>query len=97
MGANSREFTRQRELEQSDDFINEEPIEVWQESMIENLLKTSNIDHSDRESIERKLISMSVDEASETIRYLTDNQLNPLTSGFNYSQSDINKFNRPNT
>lgn len=92
MGANDREFTRTRELEQSDDFIDVEQIEVWQESMIESLLKTSNIDHSEREEIERKSISMTVDEANETIRYLNENQLNPLTSGFNYTQTDINKF-----
>jgi hypothetical protein len=92
MGANSREFTRTRELEQSDDFIDVEQIEVWQESMIESLLKTSNIDHSEREEIERKSSSLTVDEANETIRYLNENQLNPLTSGFNYSQTDINKF-----
>lgn len=92
MGANGREFTRTRELEQLDDFIDVEQIEVWQESMIESLLKTSNIDHSEREEIERKISSMTVDEANETIRYLTENQLNPLTSGFKYTQTDINQF-----
>lgn len=66
-------------------------IESTQISYIETLLKHSNLDHDQREVIEREMSSYSAIEANECIAMLNDKQLDPITSGFNYSQSDISK------
>lgn len=56
---------------------------------IENLLKHSNLDHDQREMIEREMSGYSSIEANECISMLKDKQLDPISSGFNYSQTDI--------
>lgn len=98
MGRNAEEFRRMREFEQSDDFIDvsTEPITAVQEGSIDSLLNTSNISHEEREDIARSVPAMTAEEARNTIRYLLENQLNLITSGFRYSQSDIVKINNKN-
>lgn len=91
MGANANEFLRASELQSQDYLIEETPCNEWQISAIEMLLKHSNIDHSEREDIERKMLSFSEEEAYKTIEYLRENQLDPIVSGFNFSQTDICK------
>jgi len=91
MGANANEFLRASEIQSQDYLIEESPCNEWQISAIEMLLKHSNIDHSEREDIERKMLSFSEEEAYKTIEYLRENQLNRISSGFPYSQSDITK------
>lgn len=92
MGANANEFLRASELQSQNYLIEETPCNEWQISAIEMLLKHSNIDHSEREDIERKMLSFSEEEAYKTIEYLRENQLDPIVSGFNYSQTDICKY-----
>lgn len=98
MGRNAEEFGRMREFDMSDGFIDisVEPITAVQGGAIESLLNTSNISHEEREDISRCIPAMTAEEAEKTIRYLLENQLNPITSGFNYSQSDIVKINSKN-
>ena len=62
---------------------------IGQISRIESLLQTSAVDHDERASIEREFVDMSEERAVNLIEYLTENQLNPIEAGFNYSQSDI--------
>ena len=62
--------------------------------MIEGLLRTSIIDHDEREWIEKELPTASQERARELIEYLQDNQQDAIQSGVNYTQTDIkNKLN----
>jgi len=91
MGANANEFLRASELQSQDYLIEESQCKEWQISAIESLLQFANIDHDEKEDIDRKMLSFSEEEAYKTIEYLRENQLNRISSGFNYSQSDITK------
>lgn len=90
MGNSAREFLRQREFDGLDEYFNHEvPCDSSQVSNIEMLLLHANIDHEERHLIEKKMNGFTLDEAEQTIKYLLANQLNPITSGFKYSQTDI--------
>lgn len=56
---------------------------------IESLLGHSNLDHDERAGIEREFVDMTEERAVQLIEYLEQNQLDPIKSGFNYSQTDI--------
>lgn len=57
--------------------------------MIENLLSTSTYEHEQRASIERNLHDYSRIEASNLIQDLQNNQLDAISSGMSYNQTDI--------
>jgi phage RecT family recombinase len=71
-------------IDESDYVISESQIDY-----IESLLKHANIDHDQRGQIERNLHSYSSYDAKKCIEMLKENQLNPIDSGFNYTQTDI--------
>ena len=72
------------ELDEQDYKISE-----GQASYIDSLLINSNIDHDERERIEQGKWQLSSGQAAETIKMLKENQLNPIISGHNYSQTEI--------
>ena len=57
---------------------------------IDSLLMTAAISPEQLEDIERERSYMSSERAGEIIKYLQDNQLDPIAAGLNYSQTDIN-------
>jgi hypothetical protein len=79
-----------------DDLSSILPLTSTQEDIIETLLQRCNFDHDERSRLETSSKSMTENEAEELIWYLKCNQLNPITSGWNYSQTDIVRFNKPN-
>ena len=63
---------------------------------IEGLLKTAAIQYELQEELYRE-IKGSIDEerADELLEFLYNNQIDPISSGANYGQTDIkNKLNR---
>lgn len=58
---------------------------------IENLLMTAAIEPEEQDSIYRELSTMSADRAREVVKMLEENQVDPIASGNNYSQADIQK------
>ena len=56
---------------------------------IEALLQTSCFDQDKRDHIESGVANLSPDEANDLIYFLYNNQLDRITSGMNYNQSDI--------
>jgi len=60
-----------------------------QEGLIESLLMTANVTPEQSQAIFRELPSMSGNHAQQTIKFLKDRQLDPLSSGNLYSQTDI--------
>ena len=96
MGASKREFTDGREFESKEEleqlYNNAQPNKIYQ---IEQLLVTSIIDHPERVHIYRELNNLSEERADELIEYLYKNQICPIQSGANYTQTDIkNKLNK---
>ena len=70
---------------------------VNQINLIETLLNNCSIDHDEQDSIYGELSTMSAERAREVIAHLQDNQLDPISSGKNYSQQDIvNKIKSEN-
>jgi recombination protein RecT len=61
-----------------------------QQDTIESLLLTANITHEAQQQFFRELPVMNASRAREVIDYLSENQIDPITAGNNYSQSDIN-------
>jgi recombination protein RecT len=57
--------------------------------MIESLLLNVAIPHEDQSLIDREIPTMTAERASEVIQMLQENQLDPIRSGNNYSQTDI--------
>lgn len=66
-------------------------IQHWQTDKIESLLLNANIDPEVSRALYGELSIMSSDRANKVIEYLENNQTDPITSGRNYSQSDIKK------
>ncbi len=62
-----------------------------QVSLIETLLKTANLPEKNKEKIDIDMFEYSYDEAQECINMLNENQVDAISSGNNYSQTDINK------
>lgn len=60
-------------------------------SYILTLLETSSLDQQQRDDIEMETSVMTPQRASEVIANLKNNQLDRITSGMNYNQSDINE------
>ena len=86
-------FDIDREVEEWN-FANAEPveqIEYWQLEKIEQLIKSSNFDHDKRQSLETKSKDLTKLEAEFIINMLYDNQLDPITSGTNYGQTEIKR------
>ena len=76
-----------------DELFNADPNKVDQ---IEDLLKYALINPSEQDSILRE-IKQGIDEerADYLIQYLYENRIDPISGGFNYSQTDIkNKLNK---
>ncbi len=65
------------------------PATIGQISYIESLLRTSNVDHEERGSIERNLSDMTAQEAQDMIEYLKENQLDKISAGLPYNMTDI--------
>lgn len=62
-----------------------------QVAMIESLLRTSNYDEQAKEKIEREIYGLGEKQATKLIRDLQANQRDPIESGDNYNQTDIQK------
>ncbi len=92
MGASSREFLNER-MNAIDELFRAEPERVH---LIEQLLRTAALAPHELEDIDRELLGYIDEErAEELITYLYANQLDPISSGLNYSMTDINnKLNR---
>ena len=60
-------------------------------SLIESLVSRANISHEERETTVTDSLNYNVVEAHDKIEYLMANQLDPITSGFSYSQTEIKK------
>ena len=61
------------------------------DTQIDNLLINASITEEEKEQHERSIGALNYHSANQLIEYLKNNQLNPIESGLNYSQSDINK------
>ena len=63
---------------------------------IEGMLKSANLQHELKEELYRELKGVIDQErADELIEFLYKNQIDPITAGGNYSQTDIkNKLNK---
>ena len=71
------------------------PITDTQLSIIENLLQYAIIDPDEMELISRQMFRYDYAEAEAMIKRLQLNQIDPISSGKNYSQTDIlNKLNK---
>lgn len=68
-----------------------EPRTTGQETMIEGLLETAEIEPSTYKDIFDSIPNLSFNEASKIIEFLQVNQKNPISSGDNYTQTDIQK------
>lgn len=91
MGATAREFLNVR-MSYIDELFNAEPHKINQ---IEDLLKNAIIQHEEKQEIYRELKSIEDQRADELIEYLYKNQICPIQSGANYTQTDIkNKLNK---
>lgn len=66
------------------------PASDVQISILEGLTSTASISEEEKDYITRNLFSFTYQEAEDKINYLKDNQTDPITSGRNYSQTDIN-------
>lgn len=85
---------RTKELrEQDDDWSGEveTPISYSQIEHIESLLPLSAIPMQYKDSIRDNMKSYTEEDGYLTINYLVDNLPDPITSGWNYSQTDIIK------
>ena len=96
MGANSKEFLDGRQFESKEEleFYNTaEPSLLYR---IETMLKSANLQHELKEELYRELKGVVDQErADELIEFLYKNQIDPITAGGNYSQTDIkNKLNK---
>jgi hypothetical protein len=60
-----------------------------QASIIEGLLHQSSIAEKTKERIELEIASMTEKRAYECIAYLEENKVDAITSGHNYTQTDI--------
>lgn len=86
MGATGKEFLNLR-MSYIDELFNAEPHKIDQ---IEDLLKYALIHPDEQDSILREIKQGLDDErADELIQYLYENKIDPISGGFNYSQSDI--------
>lgn len=56
---------------------------------IDGLLITANLSPEQLKAIEDEKVHMNVDRAAELIEYLNNNQADPIESGTNYNQGDI--------
>jgi len=76
-----------------DELFSADPNEL---DRIEGLLKTANLQYEIKEELYRELKGVIDQErAEELLQYLYNNQVDPISGGLNYSQSDIkNKLNK---
>ena len=58
---------------------------------IQKLLLSSSVSDEDREKIEDNLLTMTASDAQRVIKFLNAHQLDPITQGSGYSQTDINR------
>ena len=100
MGKNSEDFLNERDWETQEEIEKalENPFDAAPEKInhIEQLLRTSLYDPEQREEITREILGyIDQERAEELIEQLYKNQVDPITAGLNYSQSDIaRKLNR---
>lgn len=83
---------RTKELREQYDEWNEEvlvPISFSQLDHIDSLLGLSGISMKEKESIRSNMKGFTEEDGYITIQYLVDNMPDPITSGRNYSQTDI--------
>ncbi len=92
MGASSREFLTER-MSYIDELYSADPNKL---DRIEGLLKSANLQYEIKEELYRELKGIIDEERAEyLLDYLYKNQIEPISGGFNYSQSDIkNKLNK---
>lgn len=79
-------------LAQANELIDQDYKSSWgQREMASGLLDTSVYDERQRHEISMEIEIMTSSRASEIIQDLKNNQLNPVESGVNYGQKDIQK------
>ena len=69
----------------------DEILSARQYEYIEKLMMQSSISQEDRDRLEMKLTTMTTKDAEDVIKYLQSHQLDPIESGMNYKQGDIQK------
>lgn len=69
--------------------VTEPAITPTQISIIEGLLQQTSISEKQKGQIANEINSMSENRAYECIAFLEKNKVNPITSGNNYTQTDI--------
>lgn len=76
-----------------DELYNADPNKL---DRIEGLLKTAAIQYELKEELYRELKgAIDTERAEELLEYLYSNQIDPIASGVNYSQTEIkNKINK---
>ena len=58
---------------------------------IQKLLMSSSVSDEDREKVEDNLLTMTTEDAQRVIKFLNAHQLDPITQGAGYNQTDISK------
>ena len=58
---------------------------------LEKLLMTSSINDEEKEYWSTRINELKSGEVDELVKYLLIHQLEPIESGFNYNQTDINR------
>lgn len=59
--------------------------------LIENLLNSSTLDQAQRDMLDMETAVMNPQRAGEVINFLMENQLDPISAGHAYGQTDIKK------
>jgi recombination protein RecT len=70
---------------------NDYEVKDWQITKIENLLINANMVDDEKERIEKNYNCLTFNTANQLIENLENNQLDPIDSGINYGQREINK------
>ena len=71
--------------QEGDDF----KADFWILDMIEQLLKNSSLSEERKQDIESQIESLTFTQANEILNELREKQVDRITSGLNYNQSDI--------
>lgn len=87
----AKHLPRSEQYNKADELSNKDyDLQDWQFSKIEKLLANSSLSEDQKEQYEKSLSYMNYNNANEAIRVLKMNQLDPVESGTNYHQRDIN-------
>lgn len=96
MGANSKEFLDGRQFESKEELEFYNTAAPNKLDRIEGLLKTAAIQYEIKQELYRELKgAIDTERAEELLEYLYNNQIDAISAGVNYGQTDIkNKLDR---